>query len=242
MAKTNFFLVFEGRAGSGLLRAILNSSPRIVFEPEWMMFNLLKEEGPGPRQVQQIGRFYGETEYRALDALGFANKLSDIVDPEGFASELLAHEVRVISLTRRNIAKQVVSSLNALRSKEITGKVHAYTQKDIVDEPFELDLDQFDAHLERLIKRSAAQELFVRQHDWESVDVTYEDLILEKAETIGRITDFLRTPVEDVDLKPGETPLKQTPPDLSLLLGNFDALQKRYAGTRFQAMIEDVSV
>ena len=239
MAKTNFFLVFEGRAGSGLLRAILNSSPRVVFEAEWMMFNLRKEEDPGPRQVEQIGQFFCEPEYDALDAAGFANKLSDIVDPDGFASELVANEAKVISLKRRNIAKQVISSLNALRSREITGKVHAYSQADIVATSFELDLDQFDAHLERMIDRAATQDRFVQQHHWDSIDVVYEDLIIEKAETIRRIAEFLGTSVQDIDLKPGGKPLKQTPTDLRQLLENFDALQTRYAGTRFLGMIED---
>jgi hypothetical protein len=242
MAKTNFFLVFEGRAGSGLLRALLNSSPRVVFEAEWMMFNLRKKEDPGPRQVDQIGRFYSDQKYSTLDAVGFANKLSDIVHREEFASELVAREVKIISLTRRNIAKQVISSLNALRTKEITGRVHAYSQNDIIETPFELDLDQFDAHLQRLLGRITLQEMFVQEHEWESVDVVYEDLVQKRAETIYRIASFLETPVLEFDSKPEESPLKQTPTDLRRLLENFEDLRKRYEGTRFQAMIEDTAL
>jgi len=242
MARTNFFLVFEGRAGSGLLRAILNRSLRVVFEAEWMMFNLRKEEDSGPKQVDQIGRFYSDPKYSTLDAVGFANKLSDIVLPEEFASELVAREAKIISLTRRNIAKQVISSLNALRTKEITGRVHAYSQNDIIETPFKLDLDQFDAHLRRLIARIALQERFVQEHEWETVDVVYEDLVQKMPETIDRVARFLGTPVQDIYSKPGETPLKQTPTDLRRVLGNFEDLRKRYEGTRFRAMIDDTAV
>ena len=125
MARVNFFLVFAGRAGSGLLRAILNSSPSVVFEAEWMMFNLRTEEDPGRRQVEEVPRFFEDPRFEGLSSLGFANKLSDIVEPKGFAHALESRGARILSLKRRNVVKQVISGLNALRTREVTGKVHA---------------------------------------------------------------------------------------------------------------------
>jgi hypothetical protein len=84
--------------------------------------------------------------------------------------------------------------------------------------------------------------MFVQEHEWESVDVVYEDLVQKRAETIYRIASFLETPVLEFDSKPEESPLKQTPTDLRRLLENFEDLRKRYEGTRFQAMIEDTAL
>jgi hypothetical protein len=239
MARVNFFLVFQGRAGSGLLRAILNSSPSAVFEAEWMMFDLRKEHDPGGRQIGQIGRFFTDPRHEALSCLGFANKLSDIVAPPAFAAALEAHGARILDLKRRNPVKQVISNLNALRSREITGKAHAYSQGDILSDPFEIDCEHFAAHLRRLLERTAAQDRFVRQRNWPRIELFYEDLVNEREATVVRVAEFLEHSPGSIDLHPEAQPLKQTPTDLREVLTNFDALRERYRGTRFQAMIED---
>lgn len=239
MTRTHFFLVFEGRAGSGLLRAIMNSSPRIEFEAEWMMFDLKKEEGAGAAQVRQISRFFTDEQYASIAALGFANKLSDIVDRPAFADALQAHGVKVISLKRRNLAKQAFSIVNAIRNKKVTGRYHAYSSQDLLHDSFELDLDRFDAVLTRLVHRTYRQDRYVRDRDWEWTEVFYEDLVLDKANTVRRLARFLAVDDAALDLEPRKAPLKQTPTDLRRSVTNFDALRQRYAGSHFQPMIED---
>jgi len=242
MAKVNFFLVFEGRAGSGLLRAILNSSPHVCFEAEWMLFNLRKEEDPGRLQIEQVGRYFDDPRYEQFSCLGFANKLSDIVEPDGFAAALATADARILCLKRRNLVKQVVSTLNALRTREVTGKSHAYEPEDIVDQAFEIDLAQFDAHLRRLLERTAAQDRFTAQGDWPALELFYEDLVEHREVTVRRVADFLGLARETVQLEARGGPLKQTPTDLREVLTNFDALRDRYRATPFLSMIENRSV
>ena len=239
MAKVNFFLVFEGRAGSGLLRAILNSSPHVCFEAEWMLFNLRKEEDPGRLQIEQVGRYFDDPRYEQVSCLGFANKLSDIVEPRVFGDALEAQGARLLSLKRRNLVKQVVSNLNALRTRELTGKAHAYRKEDILVDTFEIDLPHFDAHLRRLLERTAAQDRFVEERPWLSMEVFYEDLISGRESTIRRIAEFLETQKASIEIDPPGKPLKQSPTDLRSLVTNFGALRARYTGTVFQTMIED---
>lgn len=242
MARVNFFLVFEGRAGSGLLRAILNSSPSVVFKAEWMMFDLRKKENPGQRQVEQVERFFKNHDYSEIPCVGFANKLSDIVEPKGFGDALEAQGARLLSLKRRNLVKQVVSNLNALRTREVTGKAHAYRKEDILADTFEIDLPHFDAHLRRLIERTAAQDRFVEERPWLSMEVFYEDLISGRESTIRRIAKFLETPKASIEIDPPGKPLKQSPTNLRNLLTNFDALRARYTGTAFQNMLDDSEI
>jgi LPS sulfotransferase NodH len=242
MATVNFFLVFAGRAGSGLLRSIVNSSPAAVFEAEWMMFDLRNHEDAGRRQIEQVDHFFADPRYAGLSSLGFANKLSDIVEPDGFAVALANHGTRVLSLKRRNLVKQVVSTLNALRTREVTGKSHAYEPEDIVDQAFEIDLAQFDAHLRRLLERTAAQDRFTAQGDWPALELFYEDLVEHREVTVRRVADFLGLARETVQLEARGGPLKQTPTDLREVLTNFDALRDRYRATPFLSMIENRSV
>lgn len=242
MAKVNFFLVFEGRAGSGLLRAILNSSPHVFFEAEWMMFNLRNEPDPSRAQNEQVARFFEDPRYRELTCLGFDNKLSDLVDSDGFVAALSRHDARIVVLKRRNLAKQVISALNAIRSRTVTGKVHAYKPEDILDEPFTLDLDKFDAHYRRLVQRTEAIDRFVASRDWASLELFYEDLVLSREATTRRVAEFLDVPWEGIELQPAGRPLKQTPTDLRQVLANFEELRTRYAGTRIEEMVVDPGI
>lgn len=241
MAKVNFFLVFEGRAGSGLLRAILNSSPHVVFEAEWLMFDLRKHADAARRQVEQVSTFFHDPRYADLACLGFDNKLSDIIDPPAFADALMDEGARLLVLKRRNIAKQVISSLNALRTREVTGKFHAYSESDILDQPFELDPDRFDAHLRRLVTRLEEVDRFVAGHDWPHLEIFYEDLTAERAAVVGRIAEFLEAPLGGIELEPPRQPLKQSPTDLRRLISNHEELLERYRGTPVETMLADRS-
>jgi hypothetical protein len=231
--------VFEGRAGSGLLRAILNSSPDIVFEAEWMLFEV--REGPlaGARQIQRAKEFFEDPKYSVLRCVGFDNKLSDIATPGEFATFLEAYDARILALRRRNVVKQVISSLNAIRSRDLTGKYHAYDPSEIVHEPFEVEPDRFDAHLERLLQRDEAMHSWVTSRKWKHLQIYYEDLVEDRAETVREIASFLDTPYEEIDLDPPGKPLKQSPKDLRNLVLNLEVLRDRYRGTRFEAMLMD---
>lgn len=188
---------------------------------------------------EQVGHFYRDERYARLACLGFDNKLRDIADPEGFGAALATHGARVLVLKRRNVVKQVTSGLNALRTRTITGRVHAYEAQDIPHEPFTLDLQQFDAHLRRPVHRLEALDRFARSRDWPALEVLYEDLVLEREATIQRIVAFLDAPQGSIQLEPRGKPLKQSPTELQQLLTNFEALRQRYAGTPWRDMIED---
>lgn len=239
MANVNFFLVFEGRAGSGLLRSVLNSSPEVMFEAEWMMFNLREEIDPARQQNEQVGRFFNDPVHDNKHCLGFANKLSDIVDPDGFAAALREQDIRVLELKRRNVVKQVVSTLNALRTRDITGKFHAYKKEDIVTAPFEIEVAQFDAHLKRLLSRTEALENFVRSSGLPALEIFYEDFVLHREAELLRVTKFLDLNYKALDLTPAGRPLKQTPTDLRDVVSNFNELRAAHLGTPFEAMFAD---
>jgi hypothetical protein len=242
MAKMNFFVVFEGRAGSGLLRAILNSNPRVVAEAEWMMFDLRKQTEAGPQQNERVSTFFADVRFADMDAVGFVNKLSDILDPEGFAAALNLELARVISLKRRNLIKQVISGLNALRSREQTGKVHAYSRNDIVEQPFAVDLEQVDAHLRRMVQRTAAQDDYATRLRGPGLEIFYEDLAERRTDEIRRLADFLGISPESMTASPDMAPIKQSPTDLRDLLTNYDDLVRHYRETPYEGMVRDVGV
>jgi hypothetical protein len=103
--RTNFFIVFEGRCGSGLLLSMLNHSPHVHVENEWMMFKLKKDENGGLHQANRVAHFFDKEHYRSLESLGFINKLSDILEPPLFAEQLRIYVDRIVSLRRNNVLK-----------------------------------------------------------------------------------------------------------------------------------------
>jgi hypothetical protein len=241
-AVVNAFLVFEGRAGSGLLLALLNSSPEVRFEAEWMLFDLLSEgDDAGRLQAKRADRYYAESS-PGVRCRGIANKLSDIADPSALSAVLDSNDARVISLKRHNLAKQALSGINALRSHARTGKVHAYSDTDIVHDRWELDLETFGKWLRRQVARDEAQDRFVVEGPWESIVVFYEDLVTDRAGVVRAISGFLDIDEARIDLGPSGAPIKQTPTDLRELLTNFDELLAGYEGTPYHDMLSDPGV
>lgn len=224
-----FAVLFQGRCGSTYLMEALGSHPDIRAELE-------KFEGLGAaKQVSEIRRLLTRSSPRA--AVGFKNKLGDIREPAAFGAMLREVGARIICLTRRNTVKQVVSLLNAIRLNEATGDWNLYKPEDALG-TFVVDVDQFDKRLQRYEREKQDLVAFVTGLQLPALFLYYEDILLDHDATMEMTLGFLGVREGHI----AGSAMKNTSDDLREVVTNFDELRGRYAGTRYEAMFDEVFV
>ena len=112
-------LLFEGRTGSSLFGGLMNQHPNICFLGEELAE--IKDQGWHAQQIWMDKYFdpdSGFTDVRRnkekLKILGFKIKLRDIADPTRFREYILANDIQIIHMYRKNIVKQTLSSIRAM--------------------------------------------------------------------------------------------------------------------------------
>lgn len=263
---SRFLILFEGRAGSSYLIDRLDSSPHIeahgeVLDEYVVYRNSLDgraramgiqgaESGPlvlpatADAPARQLERAMNLllTERDGIRSIGFKTKLRSLLEPLRFAQLLRALDVRVVHLTRRNVVKQVISSMNAARLYEATGRWNLYRASDQLP-PFDVDPEAFDRAL--AVRETAERELakYVGALAEPAGDgaqalrilrVDYEDILAHESDVHGRVQDHLGVPRLELS---GQV-LKNTHDDLRRVVRNLDELRERYHGTRYARWLE----
>jgi LPS sulfotransferase NodH/GT2 family glycosyltransferase len=229
-----FVVLFDGRAGSTYLMECLRSHPKIRTKGEELV--RLREKGFGA-QAEWIRSFFETPSKAHIRAVGFKTKLRDVTDPEEFAKLLKALNVSVIHLERRNVVKQTVSLLNAVRLYETTKDWNLYAEADRLP-PLEIDLVKFADWLSQVEREALRIGRFVEKLPVPTLHLAYEDLLLDSEGTLTRALEFLGVPLEAVHARV----MKNTSDDLRQAVSNFVKLRAQYAGTEYERMFDEVLV
>jgi len=227
-----FVVLFMERSGSTYVVEALSSHPeaRVEFElfVEWS-----KQKNTRQLQLQKARDYL--TAPSAFRAVGFKTKLKDIPDQQAFGELLKEIGARVICSVRRNRIKHVVSHLNAVRLHERTGDWNLY---DEADRPasFRIDPSNFAERLEAFETQRAALIDYTIKLERPTLYIQYEELMVGHDLLFEMVFGFLGLPPMPVRGKS----LKNTGEDLRDVVENFEELRLKYAGTRYEALFEEV--
>ncbi len=221
---SRFVILFPGRTGSSLLVSCLASHPEIEAEGE----RLVRLDAA--EQDRWLRDHYGRARSAGIRAVGFKTKPKDVRDPAAFETLLDALDVRPIALLRRNLVKLAVSTINARRIHEATGRWNNAT-----DAPELAPIAIEPAELERQIAAcdTAQREVMLLAGRLRTPPLLleYEDLLADRDAFLARITGFLG--VRPLPMQAGTG--KATPDDLRAALLNHDALREHFRGTAREA-------
>jgi hypothetical protein len=226
-----FVILFQGRSGSTYLVEGLSSHPSISCEVEKLVG--LRKFG-GDAQLTWVDEYFGSMnpENRAI---GFKTKLDDVINPAAFSTLLQSHKAKVILLTRRNLPKVVVSWMNSERIYAATGDWNLYPPAQPMT-PFAIDPNVFERRLQLVSDGRDRLCTYVSRVRRPTLELLYEDILLDHAGTHRRIFDFLGV----TDMTVAGNCLKATDDDLRNVILNFDELREKYRGSKYQSMIEEV--
>jgi LPS sulfotransferase NodH len=233
---TPFVMLFVERAGSTFLITALKSHPQVLALTE--KFDAMRKEGKtAADQLAWSREFLTPPLVGRHRAIGFKTKLHDILDPDGFATLVREKRCKIIQLQRRNTVKAVVSTLNAKRQWQVSGNWNLLSEKTRLP-AFEVDPAEF---AELLAQREAWDrdlDAYAVKLGLPTLRLWYEDLLQDEQTFVRTAVKFLTG--REHALKGGT--LKNTGDDLRSAILNYDDLRKRYAGTRYESMFDEVLV
>jgi hypothetical protein len=186
-------------------------------------------------QLQVMREFLTPPLLGSYRAIGFKIKLQDVGDPKGFAELLKEKRVYIIHLSRRNLVKQVVSYFKGLQLYHNTGDWNLYKDEERLA-GLTIDPAEFRPWLEGEEERRRAVREYVMLLELPTLSLYYEDLLVDKRNTIDLALSFLGVQLRPVE---GEA-LKNTSDDLRQALENFDELRSLYTGTPYETMFDEV--
>ena len=225
-----FVILFQGRAGSTYLTEALASHPDVH---AW--FEELSVEETAAGQLESARAMLSAPPDAPCRAFGFKAKAVDLFDPGAFAEVLRDVHARVIALHRRNVVKWTVSWFTSDRLNEATGDWNLYREHDRLP-PFAIDAAIFEERLAYVETAARALRTFVAGLELPTLSLYYEDLLADQAEFLRLAQTFL-----GVEPRPlAGRSIKNTPEDLSVIVLNIAELRAHYAGTRYEAMFDDV--
>jgi LPS sulfotransferase NodH len=231
---TPFVILFVERAGSTFLITALKSHPEVLALTE--KFDAMRKEGLGAReQLEWAKNFLTAPLVGQHRAIGFKTKLIDVLDQDGFARLLRERKCRIIQMQRRNPVKAVVSTLNARRQWELSGNWNRLSETTKLA-PFAVDPSEFDRLLQEREQLDGSLQEYVERLQLPTLRLFYEDLLQDKAAFVSRTLEFLNSTNQPLN----SMTLKNTNDDLREAVVNFDELRACYAGTRYEAMFDEV--
>lgn len=231
---TCYVILFIERDGSTYLSSMLKSHPQILAQYE--QFAVLKQQGAsGVDQLAWLRGYFTPSWLGRAGALGFKTKLVDVLDPPGFVHLLQKKRCRIIQLRRLNRVKAVISRINARKLYQASGKWNLYEESDRI-QPEVIDPEEFDRFLHEREQADNELQSFTQDLGLPTLEVVYEQLLLEKEAVLRQVLDFLRVPA----LPLAARTLKHTRDNLREVVLNFDELRARYAGTEVAAMFDEV--
>lgn len=225
-----FIVLGEARTGGTHLTSCLFSHLNIdvVSEP-------LNVEYDWPSQREVIHKFFSGEYSPVIQAVGFREKLSTIRNPQEFCELITELDCKLIHLKRTNLVKLAVSRIRAHLLYQRLGMWNlssALSQQ----EPMTVSQEVLRAELEEAERLESQLDAFVRNCALSTLTVTYEELLKDEANCLSNICTFLG--VRPYALSSDTH--KITPDDLRHVLLNFHELRSIFAGTKYQAMFDEV--
>ena len=233
-----FVILFDGRTGSTYLVDLLDSHPAISCVGERVGW-IGQRGGSSPEQLDVAGALLGLGETRppgsAPRAVGFKVKLRDVIDHDAFRGMLEDHGVRIIRMVRHNQVKAAISTILAGDLRRRTGAWNVRDEADRVPRCV-VDPAELDRILAKRQEREEDLSRFVRSVSVPTLDIAYEDLLLDAGGTLARVQHFL-----GVEPEPLRSAVKKaTSDDLEDVVLNLDDLRERYRDTVYGPMFDEV--
>lgn len=233
---TPFVILFVERAGSTFLITALKSHPQILALTEKL--DAMRKEGKtAADQLEWTRAILTAPLVGRYRAMGFKTKLLDVLDPDGFAAILRERKCRIIQLQRRNTVKAVVSTINARRQWEVSGNWNLLNESTRLP-AFAVEPAEFETLLAQREEWDRQVEDYAARLHLPTLRLWYEDLLADETAFVDKAVTFLTGAPRALQ---GGT-LKNTGDDLKTAILNFDDLRRRYAGTRYEAMFDEVQV
>jgi hypothetical protein len=134
---------------------------------------------------------YSKPAPRGVTAVGFKTKLKDVSALDEFASTLINHEVRILTLLRENRVKLAISTLNARRIHAMHGRWNLTTGQAPLP-PLDACVDDIVAMIERVDAAQHEVSKFATSLPLPRLEVTYEALLTSHASSMTQIQEFLQ--------------------------------------------------
>ena len=231
---TPFVILFVERSGSTYLATVLAAHPHILAHRE--QFAQLRQGGKdAAEQLAWARDFWTPPMIGPYAALGFKTKTTDILDPGGFARLVEEKRCKVIHLHRQNAVKGAISTIRARDLHAASGNWNLLKESDRRP-PVAVDPDDLQQHIELHEQWDTELQDYVNSLGRPTLELTYEDLLRDKAAFMARVFEFINVAPQPVE---GKTH-KNTSDDLREAVTNLDALQARYIGTPYYAMFDEV--
>jgi hypothetical protein len=213
---------------------MLNSHPQVRALGEK---SLDFQNQDGDEQIKMSGDWLTPPILSTIKTLGFNAKYVHLADPRKFAHFLHEKECHIIHLQRRNRVKAVVSHLNGKRLSEATGMWGLFKESDRPP-PFSIEPDEFESVLRKREVRDLELEEYVRSLELRTLNIFYEDLLINRDSFLNEVFSFLKVKPKPVQ----GTTLKITSDDLRKVIINFDELRNNYIGTIYEPMFHEIIV
>jgi len=225
-APTRFVVLFPGRTGSSHLVSCLSQHHEIFVEGE----KLVRLDLAAQREY--LRGLYGDEPRNHVRAVGFKTKLKDIASLEEFASTLIAHDVRIITLLRENRVKLAVSTLNARRIHALHGRWNLVGGEPQLP-PLDATVDEIVSMIERVESSQRDVMTFASRLPLPRLEITYETMLASHDATMKQVQEFLQ-----VDPRPlvGSV-AKATHDDLRRSVVHFEALAERLRDTEYDSEV-----
>jgi hypothetical protein len=255
--KTNFIVIFEGRAGSTYLMDVLNHHPEITARDEILdrAYRVLhpREKLTGVQKLYTIARRFqrgklAEWQLKRAKSLyrdrprksrvvGFKTKLRYVVDPLGMKELLETSRIKTIVMDRNNFVQKAVAHIYGQRLYTNTKYKYGERAWNLFDEsdrlgPQRIEVEEFDRMLCRVVALHQRLHAYADSLRVPKLNLEYAELLRDKNGWFRSVFDFLG--VEPCQLE--SRVLQNEPDDLRKALANFEELRAHYVGTVFEPM------
>jgi LPS sulfotransferase NodH len=218
--RVRFVILFPGRTGSSHLVSCLASHGEVLAEGERLVGL------DAAAQSRWMTELYDSSRRGGVAAVGFKTKPKDIADRAGFLALLRARSVRVVSLTRRNLVKLAVSTINARRIKSETGRWNLASGATQLG-PLTVRPEELRAEIERCSAAQLASQELAADVGGPVLTLDYDELVRDEPAWLRRATEFL-----ELTPRPHRsTVAKATDDDLRKALADYDGLRAAFAST-----------
>jgi LPS sulfotransferase NodH len=134
-------------------------------------------------------------------------------------------------MTRRNVIKAVLSTMNAERRFAATGEWNQLPGMPILG-PLEVSPQQMDDYLRFRLENEARLAQFIESLESPIMKLDYEELLRDEDAVLQSVCEFL-----GITSREGSSHiLKQTDDDLTKALLNYDELRAYYRATPYEEM------